>query len=164
MKSLFLALPLSLFVVGNAMAIDPIEKQVTVTAVIPTDNFYVEPVGGNWMNDPQEMTWNSFQSSLQPISKQLQVKSTSGAISAYLLNPAVMTSGANNIGLDVSVGGKVLTTTAAEVVSAAQAAPGTTVAFQVAAKGAGASYVAGNYQGVINMMFETVTPPPAPAP
>lgn len=160
MKNLFLALPLALLVVGNAMAVDPIEKQVTVTAVIPTDNFYVEPVGGNWMNDPQEMAWNSFQQNLAPISKQLQVKSTTGAISAYLINPAVMTSGANNIGLDVSVAGKTLTTTSAEVVGATQALPGTTVAFQVAARGDGATYVPGNYQGVVNMMFETVTPTP----
>ncbi|EIK95993.1 hypothetical protein PMM47T1_13575 [Pseudomonas sp. M47T1] len=158
MKKLFLALPLALLFAGNAMAVDPIEKQVTVTAQIPTDNFFVEPVGGNWMNDPQEMAWNSFQETLQPISKQLQVKSTTGAISAYLLTPAVMTSGANNIALNVSVAGKSLTTTAAEVVSASQAAPGATVGFQVAAVGNGATFVPGNYQGVVNMMFETVTP------
>lgn len=159
MKKLFLALPLALFVVGNAMAVDPIEKQVTVTAVIPTDSFYVEPVGGNWMNDPQEMAWNPFQQTLTPISKQLQVKSTTGAISAYVLTPPVMTSGANNIGLQVSVAGKALTTTAAQVVTAAQAAPGSTVSFQVAALGDGSTYVPGAYQGVVNMMFETVTPP-----
>ena len=92
MKYSVLALPLALMIAaGSAVAADPIEKQVTVTATIPTENFYVEPVGGNWMNEPQDMAWNSFQQTLQPIRKQLQVRSTTGPISAYLLNPATIT-------------------------------------------------------------------------
>ena len=159
MKYSALALPLALMMAaGLAQAADPIEKQVTVTATIPTENFYVEPVGGNWMNEPQDMTWNSFQQSLQPIRKQLQVRSTTGPISAYLLNPASITSGADSIGLDVSVAGTQLSLTSTEVVGGELAAPGAIVGFEIAAQSAGTGgYVPGNYLGVVNMMFETTT-------
>ncbi len=159
MKYSILALPLALMMAaGSAIAADPIEKQVTITATIPTESFYVEPVGGNWMNEPQDMAWNSFQQTLQPIRKQLQVRSTTGPISAYLLNPATITSGADTIGLDVSVAGKALTLTSSEVISEEQAAPGAIVGFEVAAQTAGAGgYNPGNYLGVVNMMFETTT-------
>ncbi|HCN47443.1 MAG TPA: adhesin [Pseudomonas sp.] len=158
MKYSVLALPLALMMAATAQAADPIEKQVTVTATIPTESFYVEPVGGNWMNEPQDMAWNSFQQTLQPIRKQLQVRSTTGPISAYLLNPATITSGADTIGLDVSVAGKTLTLTSSEVITEAQAAPGAVVGFEVAAQAAGTGgYIPGNYLGVVNMMFETTT-------
>jgi hypothetical protein len=158
-KKIFLALPLALLASTSAFALDPIEKQVQVTAQIPTESFYVEPVGGNWMNDPQELAWNSFRGELQPVRKQLQVKSTTGPISAYLLSPAIITSGSNNIGLNIKVADTVLSTASAEVVTAAQAAPGTVVGFEIAAQDAGAGgYVPGNYQGVVGMIFETPAP------
>lgn len=159
MKRLLMALPLALFTATAAHAADPIEKQVQVTAQVPTDAFYVEPVGGNWMNDPQELAWNSFRSELQPIRKQLQVKSTVGPISAYLLSPATITSGTNSIGLDVKVANTTLDTTPAEVVSQAQAAPGAVIGFEIAAQAApNSGYVPGSYQGLVSMMFETAAP------
>ncbi|MFB4391074.1 MULTISPECIES: CS1 type fimbrial major subunit [unclassified Pseudomonas] len=156
MKRLFMALPLALFTATAAHAADPIEKQVQVTAQVPTDSFYIEPVGGNWMNDPQELQWNSFRGELQPIRKQLQVRSTVGPIAAYLLSPATITSGANSIGLDVKVANEILTTTSAEVVSGPQASPGTVIGFEIAAQAAPSTgYIPGNYQGLVSMMFET---------
>ncbi|CAM3828296.1 Adhesin [Pseudomonas reidholzensis] len=159
MKRTLLALPLALFCATSAFAIDPIEKQVLITAQIPTAAFYVEPVGGNWMNDPQELTWNSFQGTLDPVIKQLQVKSTVGPISAYLVSPAVIASGTHNIELDVKVGDTVLQTTPAEVVSAAQASTGAIIGFEVAAQAAPVTgYEPGSYQGLVSMMFETAAP------
>ncbi|WP_306579320.1 CS1 type fimbrial major subunit [Pseudomonas sp.] len=159
MKRSLLALPLTLLFAGAAFAVDPIEKQVQIVAQVPTDAFFVEPVGGNWMNDPQEMAWNSYQQKLDPIRKELQVKSTVGAISAYLVSPAVIASGTHNIGLDVTVGDTVLQTTPAEVVSAAQAASGATIGFNVAAQAAPSTgYEPGNYQGLVSMIFETAAP------
>lgn len=156
MKYSALALPLALMMAaGLAQAAEPIEKQVDVRLIVPTENFYVEPVG-NWMNEVQEMPWNSFQQRPQPIRQQLQARSTTGPISAYLLNPATITSGADSIGLDVSVAGKALSLTSTEVIASEQAAPGTIVSFEVAAQSPGSGgYVPGNYLGVINMMFET---------
>ncbi|GLO14062.1 adhesin [Pseudomonas putida] len=159
MNRSLLALPLTLLFAGAAFAVDPIEKQVQIVAQVPTDAFFVEPVGGNWMNDPQEMAWNSYQQKLDPIRKELQVKSTVGPISAYLVSPAVIASGTHNIGLDVTVGDTVLQTTPAEVVSAAQAASGATVGFNVAAQAAPSTgYEPGNYQGLVSMIFETAAP------
>ncbi|MFK0036027.1 CS1 type fimbrial major subunit [Pseudomonas monteilii] len=159
MKRSLLALPLTLLFAGAAFAVDPIEKQVQIVAQVPTDAFFVEPVGGNWMNDPQEMAWNSYQQKLDPIRKELQVKSTVGPISAYLVSPAVIASGTHNIGLDVTVGDTVLQTTPAEVVSATQAAPGATIGFSVAAQAAPSTgYEPGNYQGLVSMIFETAAP------
>ncbi len=159
MKRTLLALPLAIFCAVPAFAADPIEKQVQVIAQVPTDAFFVEPVGGNWMNDPQEMAWNSYQAKLDPIRKELQVKSTVGPISAYLVSPAVIVSGTNNIGLDVKVGDTMLQTTPSEVVSESQAAPGTIIGFEVAAQAAPVGgYEPGNYQGLVSMIFETAAP------
>jgi len=158
-KRILLALPLALLGATCALAADPIEKQVQVIATVPTATFYVEPVGGGWMNDPQELQWNSIQSSFDTIDKQLQVKSTIGPISAYLMSPPVISSGANAIDLDVKVAGTSLSTTSTEVVSATQATPGAIVGLQIAAKApATGNFVAGNYQGLVSMVFETAAP------
>lgn len=158
MKALLLALPFAALAAGPAMAEDPIEKQVLITATVPTANFYVEPVGGNWMNDPQDMAWNSFQGTLTPVRKQLQAKSTIGPITAHLLSPAVVSSGLDAIDLDVKIGDTVLTTNATEILTEAQAAPGAIVDFEVAAQVPAGGYKPGNYQGLVSMMFETAAP------
>lgn len=159
MKRLFMALPLALFTATAVHAADPIEKQVQVIAQVPTDTFYVEPVGGNWMNDPQELQWNSFQAAFDKIDKQLQVKSTNGPIDAYLVSPAVISSGAESIDLDVKVAGNSLTTSSAQVVDSAQAGAGAVVGFQISAKpAANGAYVPGSYQGLVSMVFEVGAP------
>ncbi|KIY39265.1 MULTISPECIES: CS1 type fimbrial major subunit [Pseudomonas] len=158
MKALLLALPIAALVAGQALADDPIEKQVLITATVPTASFYVEPVGGNWMNDPQDMAWNSFQGTLTPVRKQLQAKSTIGPITAHLLSPAVVSSGLDAIDLDVKIGDTVLTTNATEILSAAAAAPGAIVDFEVAPQVPAGGYKPGAYQGLVSMMFETAVP------
>ncbi|WP_144171632.1 CS1 type fimbrial major subunit [Pseudomonas sp. Kh13] len=158
MKAAYLAIPFLAFVAGSAVADDAIEKQVQITATVPTANFYVEPVGGNWMNEPQEMAWNSFQGTLEPVRKQLQAKSTVGPITAHLLYPAAVTSGLDAIDLDVKVGTTVLTTKSAEVIDAAQAGAGALVDFEVAPKQPAGGYKPGSYQGLVSMMFETAAP------
>lgn len=168
MKKLILALPLALLA-GQALAVEPLDKQVTVTALIPTEEFYVEPANGNWMNEPIAMTWQPGSGAnpgkLMDVRNQLVVKSTTGAISAHLLAPAAMVSGTNSIGLDIMVGDKTLTVTKDEVVTAANAASGATVDFVVKAQAptaANRKYVPGDYLAVVNMVFETVTPTPNP--
>lgn len=160
MKAFLLALPLAVLAANSAIAADPIEKQVLITATVPTAAFYVEPVGGNWMNDPQDMAWNSFQGTLEPIRKQLQAKSTIGPITAHLLTPAAVTSGVNVIDLNVKVGATTLTTTATEVLAAPQAATGTTLDFMVEPTAPAGGYQPGSYQGLVSMMFETAAPIP----
>lgn len=159
MKSLFKALPLVLLAAGAVQAADPIEKQVLVTAVVPTAAFYVEPIGSDWMNDAQELPWNPVKSTFGEIRHQLQAKSTIGPITGYLLNSPVITSGLDSIDLNIKVGTTDLTTTSTEILTAAQATPGAVMDFVVTAKTPTAgAYTPGNYQGLVNMMFETAAP------
>ncbi len=152
-----LALPVAALVASSAFAADPIEKQVMVTATVPTAAFYVEPVG-DWMNDPQDLTWMPVSGSFRPLTKQLQAKSTIGPITAHLLTPPAIVSGIDTIGLAVKVGSTTLDTTPKEVLSATQAAPGTLVGFEVATIEPSGGYKPGTYRGLVNMMFETKAP------
>ncbi|MDD2046434.1 CS1 type fimbrial major subunit [Pseudomonas putida] len=159
MKRTLLALPLAMLFAGSAFAADPIEKQVLVTAVVPTAAFYVEPVGSDWMNDPQELPWNPIKSSFGEIRHQLQAKSTIGPITGYLLNAPVITSGLDAIDLNVKVGATDLETTPNEILTAAQAAPGAVMDFVITAKApSNGAFTPGNYQGLVSMMFETEAP------
>ena len=158
----WIAAPLAMLVSANLMAAERIEHQVTVTAQIPTEAFYVQPTGGdNWMNTPQKLAYSSHSKKLEKLNKQLDVKSTIGAIKGYLTNPAVMASGSDNIGLTVKVGGVTLSTTSTEVVKAADAKTGKVLGLEVIpADAPDAGYKPGNYQGVVNMMFESEPPTP----
>ncbi|KNC06888.1 MULTISPECIES: CS1 type fimbrial major subunit [Pseudomonas] len=159
MKSRLLALPLALLMTGSAWADQRIDHTLTVTATIPTDKFFVEPLGGNWMNDPQNMSFKPVDGTLEPIRKQLSVKSSSGAIKAKLLNSPAMTSGANTIALNVKIGSQVLSTKSEIVTTAADAAAGSVVDFLVTAGAKPTTgYVPGNYQGLVNLVFETPDP------
>lgn len=158
MKRSLLALPLTLLFAGSVFA-NPIEKQVLVTAVVPTAAFYVEPIGSDWMNDPQELPWNPTQATFGEIRHQLQAKSTIGPITGQLLNAAVITSGLDTINLNVKVGATDLDTTSKEILTAAQALPGAVMDFVITAKTPGSgSFTPGNYQGLVSMMFETAAP------
>lgn len=159
MKIPILALPVAMLFAGVAMADQRIDHIVTVTATVPTDKFIVEPLGGNWMNEPQNMSFKPVDGSLEPIRKQLTMKSTSGAITAKLLNSPTMTSGTNSIGLNVRVGTQALSTTSETVANATDAAAGTVVDFLVTAgTKPAAGYAPGAYQGTVNLVFETPDP------
>lgn len=156
----WIAAPLAMLMSANLMAAEGIEHQVTVTAQIPTEAFYVQQIGGeNWMNTPQKLAYGSHNKKLSKLNKQLDVKSTIGAIKGYLTNPAVMTSGGDNIALTVKVGGVTLSTTSIEIVKADDAKTGKVIGLEVIPVDAPvAGYKPGNYQGVVNMIFESEAP------
>ncbi|KHA57472.1 adhesin [Aeromonas hydrophila] len=156
----WIAAPLAMLVSANLMAAERIEHQVTVTAQIPTEVFYVQPTGGdNWMSTPQKLAYNPYTKKLGKLSKQLDAKSTIGAITGYLTNPAVMTSGNDNIPLTVKVGGVALSTTSVEVMKADDAKIGKLLGLEVIPVDAPvAGYKPGNYQGMVNMIFESEAP------
>lgn len=152
--------PLAMLVSAHLMAAEHIEHQVTVTAQIPSEAFYVQPTGGdNWMSTPQKLAYNPYTKKLDTLSKQLDAKSTIGAITGYLTNPAVMASGNDNIPLTIKVGGVALSTTSVEVMKAEDAKTGKLLGLEVIPADAPvAGYQPGNYQGVVNMMFESEAP------
>ena len=156
MLSLFPAL---LLVSGSLMAAERIEHTVTVTAQIPTEHFYVQPVG-DWMSTPQKLVFNSFSQQLEPLTKQLEMKSTIGPIKGYLLYPATIISGKESIGLTVKVAGVALTTTSADLLNQADANTGKKVGLEIVPAAAPTGgYKPGNYQGIVSMMFESEAPP-----
>ena len=161
-----IALVAGLLTCSSVMAVERVEHMVTVTAQIPTESFYVQPVG-EWINAPQRLEYNVYTKELSPLSKQLDIKSTLGPVTAFLTYPAAIASGADTIPLSVSVANQVLSTTPAQIMNAADAATGKVVGLDIVAAAAPQSgYAPGNYQGVVNMMFESeapaVVPPPAP--
>ncbi|MDX7874650.1 CS1 type fimbrial major subunit [Aeromonas veronii] len=157
MLSLFPAL---LLASGSLLAAERIEHTVTVTAQIPTERFYVQPVG-YWMNTQQQLIFNPFSQKLEPLVKQLEMKSTIGPIKGYLAYPPKIVSGKENIDLNVKVAGVELTTTSAELLNLADANTGKQVELEIIPAAAPAGgYRPGNYQGVISMMFESESPSP----
>ena len=160
MLSLFPAL---LLASGSLMAAERIEHTVTVTAQIPTEHFYVQPVG-DWMSTPQKLTFNPFSQKLDPLAKQLEMKSTIGPIKGYLVYPATMASGKESIGLTVKVAGVALTTSSADLLNQADANTGKQVGLEIIpAVAPTGGYKPGNYQGIVSMMFESEAPPAPPA-
>lgn len=160
MKSRLFTLPLAMLIAAPAFADQRIDHTVTVTATVPVERFYVEPLGGNWMNDPQNMSYRPVDGTLEPIRKQLSVKSTSGAIKAKLMNTPSIANGASSIPLTVAIAGRNLSTAAAGeiIASVDDAKNGTVVDFTVTAVKGSAAYAPGAYQGMVNVIFETPDP------
>lgn len=151
--------PALLLASGTLMAAEKVEHTVTVTAQIPTENFYVQPVG-DWMNTPQKLTFNPFSQKLDPLAKQLEMKSTLGPIKGYLVYPATMASGKESIRLTVNVAGTELTTTSQDLLNQADARAGKQVGLEIIPAAAPTGgYKPGNYQGIVSMMFESEAPP-----
>jgi len=164
MKINKIALVVGAFLCSSVMAVERVEHTVTVTAQIPTDNFYVQPVG-DWINTPQQLVYNVYTKELSPVSRQFDIKSTLGPVQAFLSSPASIASGANTIPLSVSVAGKVLNTTPVEVLNTADALTGKVVSLDILAANAPVGgYVPGTYQGVVHMMFESEAPAVPPTP
>ncbi|MBW3811402.1 CS1 type fimbrial major subunit [Aeromonas hydrophila] len=165
--NVWIAIPLAVLVSTNLMAAERIEHEVTVTAQIPTEAFYVQPSGSdNWMNSKQKLAYNPNTKKLDKLTKQLEAKSTIGSVTGYLTNPPVMASGSDNIALTVKVGGITLSTTSVEVLKADDAKTGKLLGLEVIPADAPVGgYKPGNYQGVLNMIFESEAPKaPALAP
>ena len=110
------------------------------------------------------MEWNTFNNVLTPIQKQLHMGSTTGAIQAAVTSSTLTGSLlANTIDLAVAVNGVTLSSTAADVLGATQAAAGQVVNMTIAPV-ATTSYTPDNYSGVVSLSFETPLPTAEPAP
>ncbi|WP_353888371.1 CS1 type fimbrial major subunit [Aeromonas veronii] len=103
---------------------------------------------------------NSFNNKLEPLAKQLDMKSTIGSIKGYLLYPSTIISGKESIGLTVKVAGVELTTSSKDLLNQADANTGKKVGFEIIpAVAPTGGYKPGNYQGIVSMMFESEAPP-----
>ncbi|WP_343603581.1 CS1 type fimbrial major subunit [Roseateles sp.] len=129
---------------------------ISVVAEIPTAAFYVTPSAG-W-NASEVQNFGYSNGSLQAMSRSLEMKSTIGAIKAFLLNTAEMTgTGANKVALDVTVNGQKLAVGAGqsiEVLAKAPAATGQRVPLVLTPTTA--TPAPGIYTGQVAMVFDSV--------
>jgi hypothetical protein len=150
---------------ASSFAAQTEQKQITIVADVPSTEFFVNALpGDDVFTAPQRMEWNTFNNVLTPIQKQLHMGSTTGAIQAAVTSSTLTGSSlSNSINLAVAVNGVTLTSTAADVVGASQAAAGQVVNMTIAPV-ATTSYTPDNYSGVVSLSFETPLPSAEPAP
>ncbi|MCU1733030.1 MULTISPECIES: CS1 type fimbrial major subunit [unclassified Pseudomonas] len=159
MKYRFFALPLALMLAsGGASAVQPIEGNFTVSGTVPTESFSViDPA--NWMSQTQTLNWNVIGTGFTPLQQKLLLKSTVGAITAYMLEPAQISSGDNVIPMQVAVNMVALTESPRIVLRADLAPPGLLVQFNASVLNPSTiERTPGDYAGTLSMMFETAPP------
>ena len=150
---------------ASSFAAQTEQKQITIVADVPSTEFFINALpGDDVFTAPQRMEWNTFNNVLTPIQKQLHMGSTTGAIQAAVTSSTLTGSSlSNTINLAVAVNGVTLTSTAADVVGATQAAAGQVVNMTIAPV-ATTSYTPDNYSGVVSLSFETPLPTAEPEP
>ncbi|HIE5355103.1 TPA: CS1 type fimbrial major subunit [Stenotrophomonas maltophilia] len=135
--------------------------QINVTATVPTSTgLQISPVG-DWAGETQDLPWNMTTQRLEPVQKQIDMKSGLGAITAHLAYDAKLAADAGEMPMTVSVAGKALAVgpaAAVEVATEVEAAAGKRALVSIAAAPVGGEYLQGNYSGTVSMMFESRSP------
>lgn len=142
------------------VAAERFEHTVTVSLQLPNPDFQIStPESDPWLNQTQQMEWDSYQQLLRPIHKQLNIQSRLGGVSARLLAPARLSYGPEQILLKVQLDRTVLSTTTQTILNAQQASAGQQLDIIIMAMpDPSGRYRAGTYQGVMNILFETSLP------
>ncbi|POF38880.1 hypothetical protein B0D71_28695 [Pseudomonas laurylsulfativorans] len=147
------------FVSSAALAV-PQTHNIQVFADIPSADFYVQPVNHDTVAMPQQLLWNNTTSKLEGISRDFKVKSSVSAsvgpaIKATLLDPAVMSSGTEDIQLAVRFNNIALTLGNETEVVAADAAIAEAIApLSIMPIEPSGGYKEGNYTGNVRVMFD----------
>jgi len=147
------------FVSSAALAV-PQTHNIQVVADIPSTDFYVQPVNHDTVAMPQQLLWNNTTSQLEGISRDFKAKSsvatgTAPAIKATLLDPAVMSSGADEIQLNVKFNNVALTLgSEEEVITAGGATSEVIVPLSIEPVEPSGKYQEGNYTGNVRVMFD----------
>lgn len=147
------------FVSSAALAV-PQTHNIQVVADIPSSDFYVQPVNHDTVAMPQQLLWNNTTSKLESISRDFKVKSSVSAsagpaIKATLLDPAVMSSGADDIQLNVRFNNVALTLGGeVEVVAADAAIAELITPMSISPVEPSGGYKEGNYTGNVRVMFD----------
>lgn len=142
------------------VAAERFEHTVTVSLQLPNPDFQVStPESDPWLNQTQQMQWDSYQQLLLPIHKQLSIQSRLGGVSARLMAPALLSYGSEQIPLQVQLDRTLLTTSSQIILNAHQANMGQQLDIIIMAlPNPSGRYRAGTYQGVVNLLFETSPP------
>ncbi|MGE8408087.1 MAG: CS1 type fimbrial major subunit [Pseudomonas sp.] len=158
MKYSLCALPLMLMLVtGTAAAVDPIEGQFSVTGTVPSESFTILDPGG-WMSLPQELPYTPVGEKFGTFNQQLMLRSTVGAIKAYLVEPAEVRKGDEVVPMNVVINNRGIVDTPREIARADQAGPGILVNFSTYPTDNTQKPSPGDYSGTLSLMFETSPP------
>ncbi|PYY71470.1 hypothetical protein CRX42_06025 [Pseudomonas jessenii] len=149
---------LALAFVSSAALATPQTHTIQVYADIPSADFYVQPVNIDTVIMPQQLAWNTTTSELEGISRNFKVKSAvdaGPAIKATLLDPAVMSSGTEEITLDIKFNGIQLALGSdVEVVGAGAATSEIIAPLSITPNEPSGGYQEGNYTGNVRVLFD----------
>lgn len=137
------------------------EHTVTVSLLLPYPGLQI--ISGNeadpWLTETQFMPWDYMQRQPQPVQKKLYIRSSLGAVTGRLLEPAQLGGDAGSLPLTVKLGSYELTTSPQTLLTASQAHEGVTLEVLISASpNEGDHYKPGRYRGVVNMLFELSAP------
>jgi hypothetical protein len=151
---------LALAFVSSAAMATPQTHTIEVYADIPSTDFYVQPSKLDTVQKPQQLAWDKDNSELKGISRDFKAKSnvstgTAPAIKATLMDPAFITSGADDIELAVKFNNVALTVGSEAEVIAADAATSEIIApLSIEPVAPAGGYKEGNYTGFVRVMFD----------
>ncbi|EKT4541293.1 CS1 type fimbrial major subunit [Pseudomonas sp. NBRC 111118] len=159
MKSSVLAIPFFAMFAGAAFAAapEPISHDISVMAVIPGNDFSVEPKG-DWLQKGVTLEYQSQAEQFTKVTEKFMAQSDVGAIQAKLLQTAELQEQSNvdqKIALVITVGDKRLALTPQEVMSAEDAKGGNELPIAFEAVKPEGGFVKGDYNGVVKVLFET---------
>lgn len=117
-KKLAIAVPMTLLALGSsvAFAADDARSSINISAYIPTDAFYAQPVNPDFGKD-EKMAWNVITESLAPLRAAYDIRHTNGSVHAYVEGgPQPLYNGNSTIALTYAFNGVTLTGMPKEVV------------------------------------------------
>jgi len=134
------------------------EHTFEVSIQIPTSDFYVLPVNPVFLEREQRMAWNTVTRTLAPVRENFDVKNISGGITARLGAVPSLFNGFDSIALNVTFNGQVLGLADTTVVADEQARLGLRVPLVITAVEPEGGYLAGEYYGSVQLMFDALRP------
>ncbi|WP_338806793.1 CS1 type fimbrial major subunit [Pseudomonas chlororaphis] len=141
---------------AQAMADDPITHTIQMEAVVPSDSFSVLPTDPSWIGNTQVLSYNPNTKTLTSLVKQFTAKNTESDIHAYLLAPAVITSGDDQIPLEVRFNNHELPVSLRyqQALTPLEAAKGKVVDLEIIPQKTSGDYAPGKYTGSVQILFE----------
>ncbi|WP_339449127.1 CS1 type fimbrial major subunit [Pseudomonas sp. EA_5y_Pfl2_R50] len=147
----------------NSVSVFAIDHVIQMTATVPENHYYVEPVDKTWLGKPVELIFRNDLSDPDFVKmvKQFDTKHTDpkGSIHTSLLNEAFLYDGTNKIDVEIKFGNKVLNTVPQETVGGTESVGGKRVDMVIAPQKPTGGYKAGAYTGTFTMVHEAVLAP-----
>ena len=134
------------------------EKTFEVTVSIPTADFYVLPNDPGFLEREQKMNWDINRRMLLPLSTSFDVRNANGGITARLGHEPVLSNGKDLINLNVRFNHQLLTLSDTLVVTESEAKSGVRVPLRIEAVMPADGFVAGEYNGSAQIIFDATTP------